>query len=163
MQTKKIKNFTPEVQVMGYGAGGLGVKKEKTVRTAGRWQFSGHMSSDDGKWHDKLQWVLEENSLDFQPTHGSIFHTAFAMEHNARRFFMTVHVSGQLAKTSDKVKKWFKFGTKDQGIVTSIHWAHDYPHVLPLDNWANKLNYAMELENMAAIPVEMPSALPYRS
>ncbi|KAK4240710.1 hypothetical protein C8A03DRAFT_41819 [Achaetomium macrosporum] len=167
VQTKKVKHRTPEVQVMGYGAGGLGINKEKIVQTRGRWNFSGHISSTKGSlWYNKLRWELQENSLEWQPTHSNLFHTAFALEHNATRFYMTVHVSGKLAKLSDQMKKqikrWMKFGdnpSKHQEITTKIEWAEGYSCPLQLDGIARDLHEAMGFANMARVPVELPSAL----
>jgi hypothetical protein len=87
VQTRKIQNRTPEVQLFGYGAGGLGIDKEKVVQTSGRWDFSGYISSTkESIWYNCLRWELKENSLEWQPTHNNLFHTAFALEHNATRF-----------------------------------------------------------------------------
>lgn len=48
LQTKKVKKRTPEVNVLGNGAGGFGWDKEETVQTTSRWKFSGHISSSKG-------------------------------------------------------------------------------------------------------------------
>ncbi|KAK3298908.1 uncharacterized protein B0H64DRAFT_386586 [Chaetomium fimeti] len=163
VQTRKIQNRTPEVQLFGYGAGGLGVDKEKVVQTSGRWDFSGGIDSTKGSiWYNRLRWTLTENSLEWQPKHNNLFHTAFALEHNATRFYMTVHVSGKLAKLSDKIKSKLKFGEKggkDQEIVTKIEWAEGYSCPLRLDEVACDLPEAMGYANMTMVPVEIPDAL----
>ncbi|EAQ89290.1 hypothetical protein CHGG_05909 [Chaetomium globosum CBS 148.51] len=163
VQTKKIQNRTPEVQLFGYGAGGLGMNREKIVQTRGRWDFSGYISSTkESIWYNRLRWELKENSLEWQPTHSNLFHTAFALEHNATRFYMTVHVSGKLAKLSDKIKNKLKFGekgSKDQEIVTKIEWAEGYSCPLRLDEVARDLHEAMGYANMTKVPVEIPDAL----
>ncbi|KAH6854573.1 hypothetical protein B0I37DRAFT_362348 [Chaetomium sp. MPI-CAGE-AT-0009] len=163
VQTRRVQNRTPEVQVFGYGAGGLGINKEKVVQTRGRWDFSGYISSTkDSIWYNCLRWELKENSLEWQPTHNNLFHTAFALEHNATRFYMTVHVSGKLAKLSDKIKNKLKFGEKggkDQEIVTKIEWAEGYSCPLRLDEVARDLHEAMGYANMTKVPVEIPDAL----
>lgn len=163
VQTRKIQNRTPEVQLFGYGAGGLGINKEKVVQTRGRWDFSGYIASTkDSIWYNRLRWELKENSLEWQPTHSNLFHTAFALEHNATRFYMTVHVSGKLAKLSDKIKNKLKFGekgSKDQEIVTKIEWAEGYSCPLRLDEVARDLHEAMGYANMTKVPVEIPDAL----
>jgi hypothetical protein len=163
VQTRKIQNRTPEVQLFGYGAGGLGINKEKVIQTRGRWDFSGYISSTkDSIWYNRLRWELKENSLEWQPTHSNLFHTAFALEHNATRFYMTVHVSGKLAKLSDKIKSKLKFGEKggkDQEIVTKIEWAEGYSCPLRLDEAARDLHEAMGYANMTKVPVEIPDAL----
>lgn len=52
IQTKRTKNRTPYVEGFGYGAGGLGVDKQKVMQTRSRWIFSGHMSSTKGNiWY----------------------------------------------------------------------------------------------------------------
>jgi hypothetical protein len=167
VQTKKVKNRTPHVELFGYGAGGLGVNKEKIVQTTIRWKFAGHIASSKGSiWYDTLRWELQENTLERQPTHSNLIHTAFALEHNATRFYMTVHVSGKLAKFSDKIKSRLKFGGKEgkegknQEIVTKIEWEKGYSCPLRLDQMAHDLHFAMELENMSKIPIEIPSAMP---
>jgi hypothetical protein len=166
VQTKKVKHRTPEMQFMGYGAGGVGINKEKIVQTKGRWNFSGHISSTKGSlWYNKLRWELQENSLEWQPTHSNLFHTAFALEHNATRFYMTVHVSGKLAKLSDQLKKqikgWMKFGdnpSKHQEITTKIEWAEGYSCPPRLDGTARGLHEKMRAANRAGVPEELPSA-----
>ncbi len=163
VQTRKVKNRTPEVQMFGYGAGGLGQNKEKVVQTKGRWDFSGYISSTkDSLWYNRLRWELKENSLEWQPTHNNLFHTAFAIQHNATRFYMTVQVSGKLAKLSDRIKGRLKFGGKggkDEEIVTKIEWAEGYSCPLRLDETAQYLHEAMGMANMAKVPVEIPGAL----
>ncbi|KAK4178607.1 hypothetical protein QBC36DRAFT_324379 [Triangularia setosa] len=161
VQTRKIVNRTPNVNVMGYGAGGLGIDKEKTVTGGSRWNFEGHISSTKGSiWYNTLQWELKENTFEYQPTHNNLIHTAFVLEHNATRFYMTVEISGKLAKLSDKFRKKLKFGDREKEIVTKIEWASGYSCPLRLDRMARELHLQMEYENMARIPMEMPDALP---
>ena len=163
-QTKTAKKCTPEVQVMGYGVGGLGVDKEKIVQTASRWAFSGHMGSSKGNmWYNQLRWELKENPLERQPTHSHLIHTAFALEHNATRFYMTVHVSGKLTRLSDKLRGRLKFRSKEeehQDIVTKIEWRDGYASAVRLDAIAQDLDPAMQLQNMSRVSIEVPSALP---
>lgn len=161
-QNRKVKRRTPEMQVMGYGAGGLGVDKEKIVQRCSRWKFSGHLCSSKGNvWYNRLQWDLEENPLERQPTHSNLIHTAFALEHNATRFYMTVHVSGKLARLSDRLR--LKFRSKEeenQDIVTKIEWRDGYESRLRLDAIAKSLHPAMQLQNMSQVAMEVPSAMP---
>ncbi|KAK0718778.1 hypothetical protein B0T21DRAFT_338573 [Apiosordaria backusii] len=161
VQTRKIVNRTPNVNVLGYGAGGLGIDKEKIVSGGSRWNFEGHISSTkESIWYNTLQWELKENTFEFQPMHNNLIHTAFVLEHNATRFYMTVEISGKLAKLSDKFKKKLKFGDREKEIVTKIEWANGYSCPLRLDRMARELHLQMEYENMARIPMEMPDALP---
>lgn len=158
-QTRKVKKRTPEVQVMGYGAGGIGVDKEKIVRTASRWKFSGHICSSRGNiWYNRLRWELQENPLERQPTHNNTIHTAFALEHNATKFYMTVHVSGKLSRLRDRLKFRSK-EEENQEIVTKIEWRDGYAARLRLDAIAQDLDPAMQLQNMSNVPLELPSAM----
>ena len=163
-QTRKAKKRTPEVQVMGYGVGGLGVDREKIVQTASRWAFSGHIGSSKGNiWYNQLRWELKANPLERQPTHSHLIHTAFALEHNATKFYMTVHVSGKLTRLSDKLRGRLKFRSKEeenQDIVTKFEWRDGYASRMGLDAIAQDLDPAMQLQNMSRVPVEVPSALP---
>ncbi len=163
-QTRKAKKRTPEVQVMGYGVGGLGVDREKIVQTASRWDFSGHIGSSKGNiWYNQLRWELKANPLERQPTHSHLIHTAFALEHNATKFYMTVHVSGKLTRLSDKLKGRLRFRSKEeenQDIVTKFEWKDGYASIMGLDAIAQDLDPAMQLQNISRVPVEVPSALP---
>jgi hypothetical protein len=76
---------------------------------------------------------------------------------------MMVHVSGKLARRSDRIKGRLKFGEKggkDQEIVTKIEWAEGYSCPSRLDETAQYLHEAMGMANMTKVAVEMPSALP---
>ncbi|KAL1840746.1 hypothetical protein VTJ49DRAFT_186 [Mycothermus thermophilus] len=163
VQMRKTKNRTPEVQVLGYGAGGLGVNREKVVETTGRWDFSGYITSTkDSIWYNQLRWELKESSLEVQPTHNNLFRTAFALEHNATRFYMTVHVSGKLVKFSEKVKDKLRFGDKkikDEKVVTKIEWSGGYSCPMRLDEVAQRLDEFMRSENKGQVADEVPSAL----
>ncbi|KAJ4290167.1 hypothetical protein N0V88_006676 [Collariella sp. IMI 366227] len=167
VQTKKVKNGTPEVQLFGYGLGGFGLNKEKAILTKNRWDFSGHIDGTNGcAWYNSLRWELKENSLEWQPTHSNVFHTAFAMEHNAEKFYMTVQVSGKLARLSERVKHRLRYGGKgsrDEEIITKFEWAEGYSCLTQLDPLAKNLHEMMGLKNMEGVPVEMPSAYPARS
>lgn len=163
VQSRRVKKRTPEVQVMGYGVGGMGLDNEKTVHTASRWRFSGRTTSDGGSiWDNRLQWELQENKLEREPTRPNRLHTAFAFEHNASRFYMTVTVSGKLAKGTNKMKSLLQFGKRKDGkpqeMVTKIEWVDGYDCPLRLDRLAQDLRLVMELENMSAIPIELPAA-----
>ncbi|KAL2118963.1 hypothetical protein VTJ04DRAFT_5922 [Mycothermus thermophilus] len=160
---RKTKNLTPEGQALGFGAGGLGLNKEKLIQTKARWDFSGFMSSTTTNGgHNKLRWELKENSFEVQPTHSNLFHTAFAIEHNATRFYMSVHVSGKLAKLSDKVKNRLRFGEKggrDQKVVTKIEWSKEYACHMKLDEIAEGLDLSMQQANKENVSIEIPSAM----
>ncbi|KAK0730766.1 hypothetical protein B0H67DRAFT_448055, partial [Lasiosphaeris hirsuta] len=163
MRTRQVKNFTPTIQVLGSGAGGLGIDTEKMTHTASRWRFSGHISSSEGSiWYNTLRWELEENILETQPMHSNVIHTAFALEHNARKFYMTVKVSGKLAHRSDRLRNKLKFGgglAKEQETVTTMFmWSSEYSCPVILDKIAESLPLAMEYKNRCNVAAEMPDA-----
>ncbi len=163
MQTRRNKKWTPQFEIMGHGVGGMGLDKERLVQAASRWRFSGHTTSDGGGiWDNKLQWELQENKQEPEPTRPNRLHTAFAFEHNASRFYMTVTVSGKLAKWSNKFKTLLQIGKRKDGepqeIVTKIEWVDGYNCPLLLDRHAQDLRLVMELENMSAVPIELPAA-----
>ncbi|KAK3904443.1 hypothetical protein C8A05DRAFT_31770 [Staphylotrichum tortipilum] len=163
VQSRRAKKRTPQVEVMGYGVGGMGLDNEKVVQTTSRWRFSGRTTSDGGGiWDNKLQWELQENKLEREPTRANRLHTAFAFQHNASRFYMTVTVSGKLAKSPDKIKTLFHFGKRKDGkpqeMVTKIEWPDGYDCPQRLDRIAQDLRFVMELENMSAVPIELPAA-----
>ncbi|KAK3394009.1 hypothetical protein B0H63DRAFT_459713 [Podospora didyma] len=173
VQEKSSKSFTPSAEAFGFGAGGVGFNKEKIVQTANRWKFTGSMvPSEDSIWYDTLCWNLEENPQETQSMQPNQFHTAFAFEHNAKKFYMRVEVRGKLAHTSDRFKskvdrakkKLLKFGggpDKEQETVsTMFEWKNGYRHTKQLDRIARGLPRAMELENFVMnVPVEFPNAL----
>lgn len=112
--------------------------------------------------YDTLRWDLQENKVERQPAHNSVVHTAFAFEHNATRFYMTVQVSGRLAKSSDRIKSRLRFGSKDDKdqIVTKFEWAEGYSCPSQLDQIARDLHSVMRLQNLANVPVQVPNAIP---
>jgi hypothetical protein len=110
-------HFTPHVEAFGFGGGGLGVDKETTKLHTSKWAFNGHISPAKDKqtgmmdeYCSILRWELAENDLESQATHGKVFQTAFAFEHEGPPFNMRVEIDGKLEKTSDQMRKFFKFG-----------------------------------------------------
>ncbi|KAK3986915.1 hypothetical protein QBC44DRAFT_332455 [Cladorrhinum sp. PSN332] len=162
IHTTTTKKMAPEIQLLGQvGVGGVGVDKQTVVQTASRWKFTGHISSSAGhNTFNRLQWSLDENPYEIQPTHGDEFHTAFALEHNAKRFYMTVKVSGKLLKLSSRAKDLLKFGDNGHDAVTKVEWTGDYRHFVRLDEIAKGLPLAMEDENLRNVSVEVGDALP---
>ncbi|KAL2266351.1 hypothetical protein VTJ83DRAFT_5703 [Remersonia thermophila] len=159
---RKIKSCVPEAQAFGFGGGGLGMRTEKVIQTQERWQFSGHTIPTKGScWSNQLRWDLKENSFEAQPMHSNQFNTAFALEHNATKFYMSVHITGKLVRLSDTLKKLFRFGGKSRNeiTVTKIQWSREYTSYMKLDDIARGLDAAMQEENMANIPVEVSSGL----
>ncbi|CCC06259.1 hypothetical protein SMACR_00476 [Sordaria macrospora] len=166
-QIRRKKQVIPEVNILGHGMGGLGVETERKMDEAGRWAFSGHLdSSNGGHIYNRLVWRLDENSLEQQSLHKPTIHTAFALQHNAKGFTMTVDVSGRLDAWTDrfktKVKRKFggsKAKARDTASI-NFQWSQGYTSSSWLDENARSLPHAMEYENMLSIPIEMPDALP---
>ncbi|KAK5654940.1 hypothetical protein OQA88_6697 [Cercophora sp. LCS_1] len=163
MRTRQIKNFTPTFQFLGHGAGGLGIDTEKMKHTASRWKFAGHIGSSAGNiWYNQLRWELEESSLEDQPMHSNVIHTAFAIEHNKKRFSMNVKITGKLASRSKRLKSKLKFGrglSPEETVTTVIEWRNGYLHPKRLDEIAEGLSFAMEDENLANVSLEVPDAM----
>jgi len=161
MHQRRVKHLTPHIEVMGQGAGGLGVSSEKTLITTSRWNFSGHLGSTKGSnWDNKLKWVLEENFLEDQSHHSNVIHTGFALEHNATRFFMTVEVTGKLVRTRDQIRQSLKFRDEEKAVTIKFEWKNGYSCPALLDNIARDLHLAMEHQNKCSVPAEIPDALP---
>ncbi|KAM7190543.1 hypothetical protein V8F20_009676 [Naviculisporaceae sp. PSN 640] len=161
MHKRTVKQCIPYVEVMGQGAGGLGVSKEQMFVTTSRWNFSGHLGSTKGSnWDNRLKWVLEENLLEDQSMHKNVIHTAFAFEHNASRFFMTVDVTGKLVRTRDQIRQSLRFKDDEKAVTIKFEWKNGYSCPALLDDIARDLHLAMELENQCDVPAEIPDALP---
>lgn len=110
-------------------------------------------------WYNTLRWNLDENVSETQSLHSNVIRTAFALEHNAERFYIKVNISGKLSSRSDRFKNKFKFGS-DQGIVTTmIEWRDGYHCPKVLDKIAESLPFDMQRENLANVSMEMPDAL----
>lgn len=155
------KNLTPNFSILGYGAGGIGLTTKQDLNRVSRWKFTGHLDTSN----NTLKWTLEENELESQSLHRNNFHTAFALEHNASEFYMTVEVSGKLLSLSDQLKNRMKrFGGGKskvrETVTTKFQWTNDYSCPRRLDKVAKGLSDAMEYKNMYETPVEMPDTLP---
>lgn len=163
----------PQIDVGGIvGIGGMGGGKEKHRTNTDCWRFSGHLKSVNGcRYFNRLVWKLHENSLEDTPSHGTLFHTAFAVGHNARPFHLTVGVNGTLARKWDKLKsktrECFTFGgSKHQPqneAAIKFQWSRGYASAIlpyPLNDLAKDLAPAMEAENVNGIPVVVSEAQP---
>ncbi|KAK4211403.1 hypothetical protein QBC37DRAFT_376094 [Rhypophila decipiens] len=162
MQKRITKQLIPYVEVMGQGAGGVGIHSEKLAVTSSRWNFSGHLGATSGSnWDNKLKWVLEENRHEDQSMHSNVIHTAFAFEHNATQFFMTVEVTGKLVRTRDQLRQSLRFKDQEKSVTIKFQWK-DGKYSCPalLDDVAKDLHLAMEHENRCSVPAEIPDALP---
>jgi len=159
----RVKQFTPSVEVMGYGAGGLGMEKEYHTALS-RWQFKGQIFASSRRHPDyeTLAWEMEY-SKDAPPLdeHGqSIFHVAFAIQHNAHEFYLSTSVTGKLARLRDSIRSRLKFMDSDNETIIRIQFpsreSYFSSNTLALDTLAVNLEMAMELENMNQVPVELP-------
>ncbi|KAK3495700.1 hypothetical protein B0T13DRAFT_303475 [Neurospora crassa] len=168
VQSRRVKQFMPHVEVMGYGAGGAGISTEENRHITDRWGFSGHLRSDPGSLtYNRLEWDLDECFLEERPSHGNVFHTAFVIGHNAKAFHMTVEVKGKLARKRDQFKHTMnklKFGGNKarphDTAAVKFQWTREYSSSVWLDSIAQGLPYAMEEENMRSIPIEVPQPQP---
>lgn len=54
------------VNVLGYGVGGLGIDKEKIVIGGSCWNFEGYIFLMKGLiWYNILKWELKENIFEY--------------------------------------------------------------------------------------------------
>lgn len=172
MPVKKTYHATPHVDVLGNGAGGLGVDIEKTRIYASRWTFRGDlMPGKDkrrkgvrGTVYKSIKWELSENDIETQTVHSNVIHTGFAFQHEGKPCYLRVEIDGKLYRTRDRIKNKFKFPPehrKEQGsTLTLIDLSRSEEYNQRLDHIANGLSRAMELENYTEIPMEVPDALP---
>ncbi|KAK4122756.1 hypothetical protein N657DRAFT_681733 [Parathielavia appendiculata] len=88
---RRVKKLAPEVQVLDYGGG----RKKSCGPTIAGLLLAAFRQAN-GATGIELCSVTDrrENTLELQPTHSNLFHTAFALEHNAKKFYMMVRVSG---------------------------------------------------------------------
>ncbi|CCC06256.1 hypothetical protein SMACR_00473 [Sordaria macrospora] len=167
IQTRQLDELIPTIGIGNlFEVGGVGRQKEKLQTIADSWRFSGHLRSVDGcPNYNRLEWFLDECSLEKRPTHGSTFHTAFAIGHNARAFHLTVEVTGTLARKRDKFKSWsreiFKFGgskhTPQKQASIQFQWSNGYSATkFPLDMEAQYLSQTMDEANIHSIPMVIP-------
>lgn len=170
INTKKIYHLTPQVNVCGTGGGGVGLDSEKTVTYNGRWTFTGHLLPAQSKRRTRsmyrtLKWELTENDLERQSLHSTLIHTGFVFQHSDAPFLMRLEIKGKLLRNRDRLRSMMSCfpppHNKDQGSSTTL--------VRPdgaklfrrrLDQIAQSLPNAMEMENYQAVSVEMPDALP---
>lgn len=160
---KRTVRMVPEVNILGHGAGGLGVDKEKAFTCSSRWNFNGQILPGKGTTTYKvLRWELTENGLQGQTFRSSRIHTAFALQHAEEPFLMKVEIEGKL-ETWDRLKSKMKFFSRTHGnnghTTTLINFDQRNSHKAPLDYLANSLPRAMELANYEEIPVEIPDTM----
>jgi hypothetical protein len=172
MMVKKIFHFTPNVNALGNGAGGVGIDTEKTSTHNSRWTFSGQIlpgkdkrgRSVRGAAYRTLKWELNENELESRSIHNNVIHTAFTFEHEGKPFYLRVKIKGKLQRTKDRIKHHLKFPpdrNKGQGsTLTLISLGKGNSFSKRLDKLASGLPIAMQKENQDATPLEMQDTLP---
>ncbi|KAK3313326.1 hypothetical protein B0H66DRAFT_565885 [Apodospora peruviana] len=159
-------NFTPEVNAGIGGFGGLGVKRHNSISYVSRWVLKGSTLAPADKKrktpgivYRTLKWELTENELAFQPTDRSVVHTAFAFEHELKRFYIKVEISGKLTDALDRFKhRMFPPRMKrDQGTLFTLVdlGAEADAHKNSLDHLARKLEAQMRERNLIALPTKL--------
>jgi hypothetical protein len=173
MPVKTSYHFTPNINVLGNGFGGLGVNTERFTNHTSKWEFSGNLSTAKDKRrggsgtrsvYRTLKWELTENELEAQPGHNSIIQTGFTFEHEGEPFYMRVEIDGKLEKTSQRMKKLLKFPStinkKDGSTLTKIDLGGRTVYSRSLDRQVEVLPWEMEQANLKTLAVMMPNSLP---
>jgi hypothetical protein len=96
MPVKKIYHFTPTVNAIGNGGGGVGVDTEKTITYVDRWISTGQLlpgkcefrSHVRGTTYRTIKWELTENDLESRSVHTKSIHTGFAFQHEGKPFYI---------------------------------------------------------------------------
>ncbi|TGO63273.1 hypothetical protein BCON_0014g00620 [Botryotinia convoluta] len=171
VSVKKTVHFTPNFTVFGNGGGGVGFDRVKDSVCSSRWNFKGQLIPavhPNQKGHQTgvyrtLKWDLIESDFETQATHGDIIHTAFAFEHAGDAFYMEVKIEGKLKSPKDRIRRYLKFSSRAKGSkVTTL--SVDPPlkngSSPQLDALADALPRVMEIENLVAVPTELPHAVP---
>ncbi|KAF7944412.1 hypothetical protein EAE96_010808 [Botrytis aclada] len=171
VSVKKNVHFTPNFTVFGNGGGGVGFDRVKDSVCSSRWNFNGKLIPADHpnqKGHQTgvyrtLQWDLIESDFEPQATHSDVIHTAFAFEHAGDKFYMEVRIEGKLKSRKDRIRRHLKFSSRAKGskattlLVDPPRKNGSSPQ---LDALADDLPRAMEIENLIAVPTEVPHAVP---
>ncbi|KAJ5606053.1 hypothetical protein N7510_008834 [Penicillium lagena] len=173
--TKTTRHLTPNVNVLGNGAGGLGLDQEQTVEQTSRWLFTGnlHRGSKLGAGQRSilsrtLRWELSEDDFQPQPMHSNVIQTGFALEHDCRPFYIRVEIQGKLQRKhgrfKNNMKQLLRFPSeskKRQGTtMTLVLPDRRMANTRRLDAIAQGLPYDMERANLESVRVQLPSALP---
>ncbi|KAM3069092.1 hypothetical protein ACMFMG_004272 [Clarireedia jacksonii] len=173
---KKTLKGTPNVNILGNGAGGLGMDIEKTCTYASRWTFNGTLVPElpgkgkrqkdtRGMVYKSVKWELSENDIATQSVHSNVIHTGFAFQHEGKPCYLRVEIDGKLQRTRDRFKqKLLKFPPalqKHQGsILTTIDPGQSKKCTERFDAVVDGLEKAMEYENYTEIPPTVPDTLP---
>ncbi|KAK4216638.1 hypothetical protein QBC37DRAFT_416284 [Rhypophila decipiens] len=155
-------NLTPEVNAGVGGFGGLGIKRQNSINYVSRWVLKGNTLAPADKKrkapgivYRTLKWELTENELAFQPTERSVVHTAFAFEHELKRFYIKVEISGKLSDVVDRLKHrvFPPRLKKHQGTLLTLVdlGAKDEVRKESLDHLARRLEGQMRERNLIAM------------
>lgn len=165
----KSMQFAPEAQAAGFGAGLGSAAWGSEKQQKRQWSFEGSLASaeKDSPCYDCLDWTLEPNKDEQQPSYSNVFHTGSAFYHNGKKLFMAVQIDGQLQssrqRAKEAAKRCFRFNNKkrDSDIVTKFEWIDGrYPYSRRLDPIAQSLPYTMVQENLNHVPTLVPPAQP---
>ncbi|OJI97419.1 hypothetical protein ASPVEDRAFT_36830 [Aspergillus versicolor CBS 583.65] len=158
-------HLAPELNVLGTGGSGIGVEREKEARYDSRWSFTGGLMTGrkGSAAYQTLKWELCENDQGGRSSRSNVIHTAFTLQHSKKPFIMRIEIQGRLKRSRDRIRhlRFPSYHSSDQGrsetlVCPNVHIAIDRP----LDTLAKGLSSAMEHENYARTPVEIPDALP---
>ncbi|OQE06639.1 hypothetical protein PENVUL_c017G06132 [Penicillium vulpinum] len=137
---KETQRFTPEINVLGQGGGGVGYDHEKSIEQTSQWTFTGKVLSGTQSQHTysaigssrprrnhrrpnpepsvyrTMKWELNEDDNQAQSQHSSVIHTAFAFEHDMEPFYIRIDIQGKLQRRSEQfkgnMKQLFRFPSK---------------------------------------------------
>ncbi|KAA8563711.1 hypothetical protein MFRU_024g00980 [Monilinia fructicola] len=169
---KRNVHLTPNINVFGNGAGGVGVDTAKEVFLSSRWVFNGRLKpaahpTQKGQHtsvYRTLEWELTESDFELHAAHTNMIHTGFAFEHDGKPFYMEVNVKGKLQSTRGNFLRSLKFSSeqnKSKGSAsTFVHLPRGCHNSARLDSLADSLPRQMEMENLEEVPTEVPDALP---
>ncbi|TGO41131.1 hypothetical protein BHYA_0026g00380 [Botrytis hyacinthi] len=158
VSVKKNVHFTPKFTVLGNGGDGVGFDRVKDSVCSSRWNFKGqlipavHPNQQGHQTGD-----LIESDFETQATHGDVIYTAFAFENAGDAFYM------ELKSPKDRIRRYLKFSSRAKGskVTTSLVEPPRKIGSSPqLDALADSLPRAMAIENLLAVPTEMPHAVP---
>ncbi|KAB8291762.1 hypothetical protein EYC80_006557 [Monilinia laxa] len=172
VSVKKNVHLTLNINIFGNGAGGIGIDTAKEVLLTSRWVFNGRLKpaahpTQKGRHtavYRTLEWELTESDFELHMAHTNIIYTGFAFEDDDEPFYMEVNVKGKLKSTKDNFLRYMKFfsnqGKSKGSASTFVHLPRGCRDSTHLDSLADSLPRQMEMENLEAVPTEVPDALP---
>ena len=127
VSSKSLLAFDPTVEFGGVSGrvGAATLERESTKHT--RWVFEGSASpgkQSGGATVNTVEWTLDENVPEGQPSHGNCFRTAFVFTNDGQPFILKVEVEGSLRKVhhqaTETVKRVLKIGGSRRDAVTTL-------------------------------------------